>query len=80
MMDYQHVGVASTFSPTFGEVLAEAAQALRRPCLTSRPTLLDYRHGNARFRFQTPGQRPGGRKAISYELSFETPASHSTGS
>jgi hypothetical protein len=26
-------------------------------------------HGNARFRLQTPGQRPGGPKAISYQTS-----------
>jgi hypothetical protein len=24
-------------------------------------------HGKARFRLQTPGQRPGGRMAISYQ-------------
>jgi hypothetical protein len=24
-------------------------------------------HGNARFRLHTPGQRPGGAKAISYQ-------------
>jgi HPt (histidine-containing phosphotransfer) domain-containing protein len=30
-------------------------------------------HGNARFRLQTPGQRPGGPKAISYEaISFQS--------
>ena len=32
-----------------------------------RPTFVTLRHGNARFRLQTPGQRPGGRKAISYQ-------------
>jgi hypothetical protein len=30
-------------------------------------------HGNARFRLQTPGQRPGGPKAISYQFEDSAP-------
>jgi len=36
-------------------------------CL-SNPDLPASGHGNASFQFQTPGQRPGGRKAISYQI------------
>jgi len=32
------------------------------PCLTSGPLLSLCAHGNARFRLQTPGQRPEGQK------------------
>jgi hypothetical protein len=37
------------------------------PCLTSGPTFVTLPHGNARFWLQTPGQRPGGPKAFSYQ-------------
>jgi carboxylesterase len=33
-------------------------------------------HGNARFRLQTPGQRPGGPKAISYQYEVEAEDTH----
>jgi carboxylesterase len=33
-------------------------------------------HGNARFRVQTPGQRPGGPKAISYQYEVEAEDTH----
>ena len=36
----------------------------------SNPDLPASVHGNTRFQLQTPGQRPGGSKAISYQLSF----------
>jgi hypothetical protein len=35
--------------------------------LTSGPLLALCAHGDARFQLQTPGQRPGGPKAISYQ-------------
>ena len=38
------------------------------PCLTFGPPFALCAHGNARFRLQTPGQRRGGRKAISYQF------------
>jgi hypothetical protein len=47
--------------------LVQRPPALLRPCLTSGPTLSLCAHGNAPFRLQTPGQRPGGSKAISYQ-------------
>jgi hypothetical protein len=36
--------------------------------LTSGPTFVTLRAWDARFRLQTPGQRPGRPKAISYQL------------
>jgi hypothetical protein len=36
-------------------------------CLTSGSTLPLCAYTNGRFRLQTPGQRPGGPKAISYQ-------------
>ena len=33
-------------------------------------------HGNARFRLETPGQRPGGPKTISYEYEVEAEDTH----
>jgi hypothetical protein len=38
------------------------------------PLLSLCAHGNARFRLQTPGQRPGGPKAISYQ--YQSPVAH----
>ena len=58
---------------------AAPESASRTPCsATPSPpaaAVFDFRapllslcaHGNARFRLQTPGQRPGGPKAISYQ-------------
>jgi hypothetical protein len=47
--------------------LVQRAPALRRQlCLTCGPIFVTLAHGNARFPLQTPGQRPGGLKAISY--------------
>jgi hypothetical protein len=41
------------------------------------PTSSLCAHGNARFRLQTPGQRPGGPKAISYQSSMKSKLSNS---
>ena len=40
----------------------------KKPCLISGPTFVTLGHVNARFRLQTPGQSPGGPKAISYQF------------
>jgi hypothetical protein len=40
--------------------------ARKAPVLTSGPTLVTLRSWKRALRLQTPGQRPGGPKAISY--------------
>ena len=47
----------------------------RNPCLTPGPTFVTLRPWKRTFRLQTPGQRPEGPKAISYQ-SYEENARH----
>jgi len=53
-------------------------EALNRCACSARLLRCSYGPGGPRRR--TPAQCPGGPKAISYQLSFEAPTSHSAGS
>ena len=48
----------------FSPALFSGPQSSGGGCLTSGPLFPLCAHGNARFRLHTPGQRPGGPKAI----------------
>jgi hypothetical protein len=59
---------------------ASADEVHRIKVTIATPPVFDFRaflllslcaYGNARFRLQTPGQRPGGPKAISYQLATD---------